>query len=60
LERTIAGRYTICRASAPICSGTHLLHLETMGHTLYRESITFLEGGDEAPPRSDRVNRSFA
>jgi len=29
--------------------GTHLMHLETMRHALYRESIAFLAGGDEAP-----------
>lgn len=32
-----------------ISRGTHLMHLETMRHALYRQSITFLEGGDEAP-----------
>ncbi len=29
--------------------GTHLMHLETMCFALYRESIAFLQGGDEAP-----------
>jgi pimeloyl-ACP methyl ester carboxylesterase len=28
---------------------THLMHLETMRDALYRESIAFLNGGDEAP-----------
>ena len=28
---------------------THLMHLERMRWALYRESIAFLEGGDEAP-----------
>jgi pimeloyl-ACP methyl ester carboxylesterase len=28
---------------------THLMHLETMRFALYRESIAFLQGGDEAP-----------
>ena len=31
-----------------ICRGTHLMHLETMRYALYRESIAFLAGGDEA------------
>ena len=31
-----------------ISRGTHLMHLETMRHALYRESIAFL-AGDEAP-----------
>jgi len=32
-----------------ISRATHLMHLETMRHALYRESIAFLNGGDEAP-----------
>jgi pimeloyl-ACP methyl ester carboxylesterase len=32
-----------------ISRGTHLMHLEMMRHALYRESIAFLSGGDEAP-----------
>jgi pimeloyl-ACP methyl ester carboxylesterase len=32
-----------------IARGTHLMHLETMRFALYRESIAFLQGGDEAP-----------
>jgi pimeloyl-ACP methyl ester carboxylesterase len=32
-----------------ISRGTHLMHLETMRYALYRESIAFLAGGDEAP-----------
>jgi pimeloyl-ACP methyl ester carboxylesterase len=32
-----------------ISRGTHLMHLETMRYALYRESIAFLVGGDEAP-----------
>jgi pimeloyl-ACP methyl ester carboxylesterase len=32
-----------------IARGTHLMHLETMRFSLYRESIAFLQGGDEAP-----------
>jgi len=32
-----------------ISRATHLMHLETMRHALYDESIAFLRGGDEAP-----------
>jgi pimeloyl-ACP methyl ester carboxylesterase len=32
-----------------ISNATHLMHLETMRYALYRESIEFLLGGDEAP-----------
>jgi len=31
-----------------ISRGTHLMHLEAMRYALYRESIAFLAGGDEA------------
>jgi hypothetical protein len=31
-----------------ISRATHLMHLETMHHALYRESIAFLEAGDES------------
>jgi hypothetical protein len=31
-----------------ISRGTHLMHLETMRRALYRESVAFLEGDDEA------------
>jgi pimeloyl-ACP methyl ester carboxylesterase len=34
-----------------ISRGTHLMHLETMRYALYRESIAFLNSGDEAPVR---------
>jgi hypothetical protein len=34
--------------------GTHLMHPETMRHALYRESIAFLEGDDEAPDDAHR------
>ena len=32
------------RRDIKISRGTHLMHLETMRHALYRESIAFLEG----------------
>jgi pimeloyl-ACP methyl ester carboxylesterase len=32
-----------------ISRATHLMHLETMRYALYRESIAFLQGGDQAP-----------
>ena len=32
-----------------ISRATHLMHLEAMRYALYRESIAFLAGGDEAP-----------
>jgi pimeloyl-ACP methyl ester carboxylesterase len=32
-----------------ISRGTHLMHLETMRYALYRQSIAFLQGGDQAP-----------
>lgn len=32
-----------------ISRGTHLMHLEEARHALYRESITFLTAGDDAP-----------
>jgi len=35
-----------------ISRATHLMHLETMRTALYRESIAFLVGNDEAPARS--------
>jgi pimeloyl-ACP methyl ester carboxylesterase len=41
-----------------ISRGTHLMHLETMRHALYRESIAFLDGGDEAPAVAP--SRSFS
>jgi pimeloyl-ACP methyl ester carboxylesterase len=37
------------RRDIKIARGTHLMHLETMRFALYRESIAFLQGGDEAP-----------
>ena len=36
------------RRDIKISRGTHLMHLETMRHALYRESITFL-GSSPAP-----------
>jgi pimeloyl-ACP methyl ester carboxylesterase len=33
-----------------ISRGTHLMHLEATRYALYRESIAFLDGDDEAPP----------
>jgi hypothetical protein len=35
-----------------ISRGTHLMHLETMRYALYRQSIAFLQGGDQAPAES--------
>ena len=37
------------RRDIKIGRATHLMHLETMRVALYRESIAFLQGGDEAP-----------
>ena len=38
-----------------ISRGTHLMHLEAMRYALYRESIAFLLGDDQAPmPADDR------
>jgi len=37
------------RRDIKIGRATHLMHLETMRFALYRESIAFLQGGDEAP-----------
>jgi len=39
--------------------GTHLMHLETMRYALYRETIAFLDGGDEEPNLSDRRHESI-
>jgi pimeloyl-ACP methyl ester carboxylesterase len=43
------------RRDIKICRGTHLMHLETMRYALYRESICFLLGNDEAPVSPDAV-----
>lgn len=37
------------RRDIKIGRATHLMHLETMRHALYRESIAFLQGDDPAP-----------
>jgi pimeloyl-ACP methyl ester carboxylesterase len=39
-----------------ISRGTHLMHLETMRRALYRESIAFLDGDDEAPVDTRRCS----
>jgi pimeloyl-ACP methyl ester carboxylesterase len=39
-----------------ISRGTHLMHLEASRFALYRESITFLRGGDEAPASQQPEN----
>lgn len=40
-----------------ISRGTHLMHLETMRHALYRESIAFLKADEQAPGPSMNATR---
>ena len=44
------------KCDVKISRGTHLMHLETMRHALYRESIAFLTGGSPAPIGSAEAN----
>jgi pimeloyl-ACP methyl ester carboxylesterase len=44
------------RRDVKIGRGTHLMHLESSRYALYRESATFLAGGDE-PPRRDTCSQ---
>ena len=41
-----------------ISRGTHLMHLEAMRHTLYRESINFVMADDELSEPRPGANRS--
>ena len=40
---------SLIKRDVKISRATHLMHLECMRWALHRESIAFLEGGDEAP-----------
>jgi len=44
------------RRDVKINRGTHLMHLESSRYALYRETVTFLAGGDE-PPRRDSCSQ---
>ena len=43
------------RRVVTISRGTHVLHLEESRYALYRESITFLQGGDQRPRAAEPI-----
>ncbi len=43
------------RRDVKISRGTHLMHLESSRYALYRETLTFLTGGDQAVDAIERI-----